>query len=77
MGKGFRQGKDLIRTLGGAFWCLGEMDAGDEKQMCWSPLTQPAGLDQWDKEGRFWQEKGGDSAQRAMMGGTVQDSFNV
>ena len=50
---------------------------GMKSRMCRSPLRQPAGLDQRDKEGRFWQEKEGDSAHRAMMGGTVQDSFNV
>ena len=32
-------------------------------------LREAASLDQWDKEGRFWKDKGGDSAQRVMMGG--------
>lgn len=40
VGKGFWQGKDLIRTQGGAFWCLGEMDAGDKKQDVPEPCSE-------------------------------------
>ena len=40
VGKGFWQGKDLIRTQGGAFWCLGEMDAGDKKQDVPEPRSE-------------------------------------
>ena len=40
VGKGFWQGKDLIRTQGGAFWCLGEVDAGDKKQDVLDPRSE-------------------------------------